>query len=287
MRVVGLTGGIACGKSTVTRLLLQRDIPVIDCDSIARDVVRKVRRAGRRAVAGRQLVPPVLLSRGAGRAAAGQVGLEARGQRVRGGRALGDRWAGCRPSQMLVACRRASPSAGASLPACLPQASWTGQSWAASSSPTPRPGGGSMPRRTCPCSSRSSGPSRGAGSRSSSSWWACSAGSCGRGPGAGAAANRQGRAPCCAVKPHALRRHRAPCPARRPEGCPGRPPQVIDMPLLFETGFGRWSRPNVVVACDPEVQVGAGLCLRLPAASASRSHVPGALRSAGRGCRCS
>ena len=43
MRVVGLTGGIACGKSTVTKLLLQRGFPVIDCDLLARDVVKRVR----------------------------------------------------------------------------------------------------------------------------------------------------------------------------------------------------------------------------------------------------
>ena len=43
MRVVGLTGSIACGKSTVSALLQQRGIPIIDCDLIARDVVKKVR----------------------------------------------------------------------------------------------------------------------------------------------------------------------------------------------------------------------------------------------------
>lgn len=36
---VGLTGGIASGKSTVSRLLLQCGIPVIDSDQIARDLV--------------------------------------------------------------------------------------------------------------------------------------------------------------------------------------------------------------------------------------------------------
>ncbi len=35
MRVAGLTGGIAAGKSTATRLLRERGIPVIDCDAIA------------------------------------------------------------------------------------------------------------------------------------------------------------------------------------------------------------------------------------------------------------
>ncbi len=37
--LVGLTGGIACGKSTVARLLAERGAVVIDADRIARDVV--------------------------------------------------------------------------------------------------------------------------------------------------------------------------------------------------------------------------------------------------------
>lgn len=39
MKVVGLTGGIACGKSTVARHLAAQGIPVIDADRVARDVV--------------------------------------------------------------------------------------------------------------------------------------------------------------------------------------------------------------------------------------------------------
>lgn len=35
----GLTGGIACGKSTVARFLRERGLPVVDADSVARDVV--------------------------------------------------------------------------------------------------------------------------------------------------------------------------------------------------------------------------------------------------------
>ncbi len=35
----GLTGGIACGKSTVARFLRERHLPVIDADEVARDVV--------------------------------------------------------------------------------------------------------------------------------------------------------------------------------------------------------------------------------------------------------
>ena len=39
MRIIGLTGGIACGKSTVTSHLTHLDIPFVDCDLIARKVV--------------------------------------------------------------------------------------------------------------------------------------------------------------------------------------------------------------------------------------------------------
>lgn len=38
---MGLTGGIASGKSTVTRLLREHQVPVIDLDELARVVVRK------------------------------------------------------------------------------------------------------------------------------------------------------------------------------------------------------------------------------------------------------
>lgn len=45
MRVAGLTGGIACGKSTVSRLLHQEHgLPVIDCDLIAHQVTKKVQK---------------------------------------------------------------------------------------------------------------------------------------------------------------------------------------------------------------------------------------------------
>lgn len=39
MLVVGLTGGIASGKSTATAFFLDRGVPVIDADEVARDVV--------------------------------------------------------------------------------------------------------------------------------------------------------------------------------------------------------------------------------------------------------
>ncbi len=39
MRVVGLTGGIACGKSTVSEILRRLGVPIVDADRIAREVV--------------------------------------------------------------------------------------------------------------------------------------------------------------------------------------------------------------------------------------------------------
>ncbi|KNC86804.1 dephospho-CoA kinase [Sphaeroforma arctica JP610] len=39
MKIIGLTGGIASGKSTVSQQLTQLNIPVIDADKIAREVV--------------------------------------------------------------------------------------------------------------------------------------------------------------------------------------------------------------------------------------------------------
>lgn len=40
MLVVGLTGGIGSGKSTVARLFAERGVPIIDTDIIARELVR-------------------------------------------------------------------------------------------------------------------------------------------------------------------------------------------------------------------------------------------------------
>lgn len=39
MKTIGLTGGIACGKSTVAAWLRHHGVPVIDADQVARDVV--------------------------------------------------------------------------------------------------------------------------------------------------------------------------------------------------------------------------------------------------------
>jgi dephospho-CoA kinase len=39
VKLIGLTGGIASGKSAVARLLRERGIPVVDADQLARDVV--------------------------------------------------------------------------------------------------------------------------------------------------------------------------------------------------------------------------------------------------------
>ncbi len=41
MMKLGLTGGIATGKSTVSTMFKEAGIPVIDTDKIARDVTQK------------------------------------------------------------------------------------------------------------------------------------------------------------------------------------------------------------------------------------------------------
>ncbi|MBM7582192.1 dephospho-CoA kinase [Caldicoprobacter guelmensis] len=41
MKIIGLTGGIACGKSTVSKILAELGAAVIDADMIAREVMRK------------------------------------------------------------------------------------------------------------------------------------------------------------------------------------------------------------------------------------------------------
>jgi dephospho-CoA kinase len=45
MLIVGLTGGIASGKSTISAFYQQKGIPVIDADILARQVVEPGRRA--------------------------------------------------------------------------------------------------------------------------------------------------------------------------------------------------------------------------------------------------
>lgn len=41
MKVIGLTGGIACGKSTASAYLRQRGACIVDADGISRDLTRK------------------------------------------------------------------------------------------------------------------------------------------------------------------------------------------------------------------------------------------------------
>lgn len=59
MRVVGLTGGIASGKSTVSKLLRGLGAVVIDADLVARRIVEPDRRAWRRIVG--RFGPEILL----------------------------------------------------------------------------------------------------------------------------------------------------------------------------------------------------------------------------------
>ncbi|KAF9350224.1 hypothetical protein BGX34_001345, partial [Mortierella sp. NVP85] len=51
MKVVGLTGGIASGKSTVVSTIQTLGVPVIDCDKLARLVVEPYHPAYRKLVA--------------------------------------------------------------------------------------------------------------------------------------------------------------------------------------------------------------------------------------------
>jgi dephospho-CoA kinase len=59
MKIIGLTGGIASGKSTVARLLATQGVPVIDADQLSRVVVEP-ETVGQKAVAARwpQVVDP-------------------------------------------------------------------------------------------------------------------------------------------------------------------------------------------------------------------------------------
>lgn len=51
MRIIGLTGGIASGKSTVSNLFKMNGIPVVDADVVARDVLKKGTAGWKRVVA--------------------------------------------------------------------------------------------------------------------------------------------------------------------------------------------------------------------------------------------
>lgn len=51
MRLIGLSGGIATGKSTVSKIVSQEGIPVVDCDKIAHAVVKKGRWGYKRVLA--------------------------------------------------------------------------------------------------------------------------------------------------------------------------------------------------------------------------------------------
>jgi dephospho-CoA kinase len=50
MRIIGLTGSIATGKSTVSRCLSEHGLPIVDADLIAREVVAPGQPANRRIV---------------------------------------------------------------------------------------------------------------------------------------------------------------------------------------------------------------------------------------------
>lgn len=42
MLIIGLTGGIATGKSTVSQQVRNKGVTVVDCDEIAHQIARKV-----------------------------------------------------------------------------------------------------------------------------------------------------------------------------------------------------------------------------------------------------
>ena len=41
--IVGLTGGIGSGKSTIANLFFELGVPIVDADIVAREVVEKAR----------------------------------------------------------------------------------------------------------------------------------------------------------------------------------------------------------------------------------------------------
>lgn len=90
MRVIGLTGGIATGKSTVSALFAAQGLPVVDADIIAKQIVEKVQRqlqpvpwpgaalnTTEQPCASAHDVPETML--------AGPMGILSRGERVRQG----------------------------------------------------------------------------------------------------------------------------------------------------------------------------------------------------------
>jgi dephospho-CoA kinase len=75
MLIVGLTGGIASGKSTVSKEIARQGILVLDCDAIAHDVTCRGRWGYRRVL--RAFGPSVLTSSG------GHSGVGRAGHRVK------------------------------------------------------------------------------------------------------------------------------------------------------------------------------------------------------------
>ena len=49
-KVIGITGGIACGKSVVSNYLKNKGFKVIDADKIAREVVEKGKKGYKRII---------------------------------------------------------------------------------------------------------------------------------------------------------------------------------------------------------------------------------------------
>jgi dephospho-CoA kinase len=85
MRLVGLTGGMAAGKTTVSTMLAEAGFPVIDCDGIARDVVRKVRPLARSMVRSASTDHSAINKRKliiTGKPRAGELGMAPGGQGV-------------------------------------------------------------------------------------------------------------------------------------------------------------------------------------------------------------
>lgn len=139
MLVVGLSGGIASGKSTVSRLLQRDGLVVIDCDAIAHATSRRGTWGFTRIIQafGRDVLDPV---------------TGARPQLPSGPAARGTTSSTC-----LISCHsmHAPP---------VEQARLTGPGWRGACSTTRRCGDGSTPPRTCPSAWSSSSRYCGTGS---------------------------------------------------------------------------------------------------------------------------